>query len=731
MKIKFEESLPDYEQYKNMSYVVLGPKENSKKTPLKKSKKGSKENFYTEPERRNKGIVLNNSFFEPNIIKNLRALYNQYSEKFSSICDQILKDKYKQINKNIYRFCVTPFLNNNGMMGSLILNTDQNKQEFNQQLSEYIKRKADKHKDNFDMESPFSYLYPKNFNALDKLFVQLKIDGDDIIEKKNEQLIRIIFIYDIQSINSVVFNIFIARMMEYNRRQFPKYNYVIIFDVAYDPKNLYDKFNVSFLSKIQFFTIANTPSNCLYHEILYNFIYQKNPGFYIPKSESLKEVLNSIELHQISIESFKHYFNLILFQFFFMHNWNDDEYLLYMDELNEKKINKELQSKENVIIENNNTIKDKKNPKKKPIDIDNNQIAIDNKRKEILEKKLVEIYYSSNELKDLTKRYNILPTNINIEVEKLLENYKEKMKNWEIFKLFYKLFEGFINELSPENKEGKNNIYYFLYNFLQYDSSSKFDEIIKKRALAVREIFQNITNQIDVLKKYFYPEYIKTVKEVESLLSDNDKDKELLQKLSEDLDNFIESFDHIDILNVPSVTSNFNIWVTKLLKLNCFKIINKADDEALKENSKRKFVNVYKRYLEYKYMIEPPLMSIFLQDLFYYSTDNGKNKTLFEIEPNNFDFKNILRAYFKCLMNLDSNFKLNHFFYDFLIEFKINEINDKNKDLVEKYKKVFLVLSYWFNLVGVFQKRKGKKQGFIKNYYSKVNYFEESKEKNK
>ena len=731
MKIKFEESLPDYEQYKNMSYVVLGPKENSKKTPLKKSKKVTKENYFTEPKKLNKGIVLNNTLCEPNIIKNLRALYNQYSEKFSNICDQILKDKYKQINKNIYRFCVTPFLNNNGMMGSLILNTDQNKQEFNQQLSEYIKRKAEKHEDNFDMETTFSYLYPKNFNALDKLFVQLKIDGDDIIEKKNEQLIRIIFIYDIQSINSVVFNIFIARMMEYNRRQFPKYNYVIIFDVAYDPKNLYDKFNVSFLSKIQFFTITNTPSNCLYHEILYNFIYQKNAGFYIPKSESLKEVLNSIELHQISIESFKHYFNLILFQFFFMHQWNDDEYLLYMDELNEKKINKELQSKENVINENNSTTKDKKNPKKKPIDNDNNQTAIDNKRKEILEKKLIEIYYSSNELKDLTKRYNILPPNINIEVEKLLENYHEKMKNWEIFKLFYKLFEGFINELPTESKEGKNNIYYFLYNFLQYDSSSKFEEIIKKRALAIREIFQNITNQIDVLKKYFYPEYIKTVKEVEALLSDNDKDKELLQKLSEDLDNFIESFDHIDILNVPSVTSNFNIWVTKLLKLNCFKLINKADNEELKENSKRKFVNVYKRYLEYKYMIEPPLMSIFLQDLFYYSTNNGKNETLFEIEPNNFDFKNILRAYFKCLMNLDSNFKLNHFFYDFLIEFKINEINDKNKDLVEKYKKVFLVLSYWFNLVGVFQKRKGKKQGFIKNYYSKVNYFEESKEKNK
>ena len=731
MKIKFEESLPDYEHYKNMSYVILGPKENSKKTPLKKSKKAQKENYYTEPEKHNKGIILNNTLFEPNIIKNLRALYRQYSGEFSSICDQILKDKYKLINKNIYRFCVTPFLNNNGIMGSLILNTDQNKQEFNQQLSEYIKRKASKHRDNFDLDNTFFYLYPKNFNTLDKLFATLKIDGDDIIEKKNEQLIRIILIYDIQSVNPVVFNIFIARMMEYNRRQFPKYNYVLIFDVAYDPKNLYDKFNVSFLSKIQFFTITNTPSNYLYHEILYNFIYKKNTGFYIPKSESIKEVLNSIELHQISIESFKHYFNLILFQFFFMHQWNDDEFLLYMDELSEKKINKEIENKDNIIIENTNTNKDKKNQKKKSIDNDNNQNAIDNKRKEILEKKLIEIYSSSNELKDLTKRYNILPSNISSEVEKLLENYNEKMKNWKIFKLFYKLFEGFIIEFTPESKEGKNNIYNFLYNFLQYDSSSKFEDIIKKRVSAIREIFETISNQIESLKKYFYPEYIKTEKEVENLLNDDDKDKDLLKKLSDDLDYFIKSLDHIKLEKVSSVSDSFIIWVSKLLKLNCFKKINEADNEALKENCRRKYINVYKRYLDYKYMIEPPLMSSFLQDLFYYSTDNGKNKILIEIEPNNFDFKNILRAYFKCLMNLDSNFKLNHFFYDFLIEFKITEINDKNKDLVEKYKKVFLVLSYWFNLIGVFQKRKGKKQGFIKNYYSKVNYFEDSKEKNK
>ena len=42
MKQKFEESLPDYEQYKNMSCVVLGPKESSRKTPQKKFLQGIK-----------------------------------------------------------------------------------------------------------------------------------------------------------------------------------------------------------------------------------------------------------------------------------------------------------------------------------------------------------------------------------------------------------------------------------------------------------------------------------------------------------------------------------------------------------------------------------------------------------------------------------------------------------------------------------------------------------------
>ena len=102
MKQKFEESLPDYETFKNMSCIMIAPKETSKKTPIKKSQKEKKELYYSEPVKTQNGILLNNTLYEPIIIKNLRALYKQYSENFSSICSKVLEKKYKPINKSIW-----------------------------------------------------------------------------------------------------------------------------------------------------------------------------------------------------------------------------------------------------------------------------------------------------------------------------------------------------------------------------------------------------------------------------------------------------------------------------------------------------------------------------------------------------------------------------------------------------------------------------------------------------
>ena len=237
---------------------------------------------------------------------------------------------------------------------------------------------------------------------------------------------------------------------------------------------------------------------------------------------------------------------------------------------------------------------------------------------------------------------------------------------------------------------------------------------------------------IDAFKQYFHPNYLKVVNEIEPLL--NDTDKKFLNNISDKLKKFMKSFEGIGLEDVGKISDNFNIWVEELFNMDCFKKINESDNEPVKENCKRKFVNVYKRYLDYKYIIEPPLMHSFLTDLFNYATiikgKKEKDKDFFEIKEGDFEFKNSLRAYFKCFMNLSSTFKLSHFFYDFLIEFNVNTINDKNKELVEKYKKIFLVLSYWFNLVGIFQKKKGKKQIFVKNYYEKVNYFGNNKDNN-
>ena len=57
MKQKFEESLPEFEQYKNTSCIVISPKESSKKYPKKISPKKTKKDYYNEPEKVAKSVV--------------------------------------------------------------------------------------------------------------------------------------------------------------------------------------------------------------------------------------------------------------------------------------------------------------------------------------------------------------------------------------------------------------------------------------------------------------------------------------------------------------------------------------------------------------------------------------------------------------------------------------------------------------------------------------------------
>ena len=709
MKHLFEETLPNFEQYKNKSCWVISPRSSSKKSNLSRKQFQKKPvDFFEEPKNSRTGIILNNTIYEPKIINILRNLYNQYSSKFSRICNHILNEKYKTINKNIYKFSVTGFSNNNGIMGSIILNTDQNRPDFFSNLIEYMRGKAKKKNDNFDLDNIYYHFFSQDFNDLEKIFKDLSLDDDETVKRKSEMSKRLIIISEIQSIGNVPLSMFITRMLEYNKKEYPRYDYIIIYDVAYDPKILFDKINVSLLSKIMFFSIDNIDSNFLYQEILYNFIYKSNTGFYIPKSQSLRTVLTSILIHRISIESFKHYFNLILFNFFFMHQWDDDEYLLYLKELNENKIKETY-------------FKDEKNTKI----LEKN---IDNKRKEIFEKKLKEIYSSTEEFDNKTKKLKII-TKIQTETENLLQKYKKKMNILTVFKLFYRLFEKFIkHNLPPANQEDFHP-YTFLYEFLQYDILSNFDEMVKLRAKAVSSYFEKFEKQDESLKKDFFKNYKNIIEDVIPLLCEEDKNK--LKELTIDLASFVKTLDNLKLEDVKNVKDLFNVWVKKLLGLQVFEKINDCEKESIKKNSIRKYVNVYKNYLEFNYLIEPPLMYSYLIDLYEFANDskNIDKSTKFgeivEINKDDFELKNVLRAYILCLMNLNSTFNFNHFFYDFLIEFGVTDLKDKKK--LEEYKKVFLILSYWLNLAGIFHKKSGKKQLFVKNYYRKVHYIEKRK----
>ena len=69
--------------------------------------------------------------------------------------------------------------------------------------------------------------------------------------------------------------------------------------------------------------------------------------------------------------------------------------------------------------------------------------------------------------------------------------------------------EGFITNYLRDSKDHKDSVYYFLYEFLQYDSSSDFKEIIKRRAKSVCKIIDKLEDNIEAFKNYFHPNYLK------------------------------------------------------------------------------------------------------------------------------------------------------------------------------------------------------------------------------
>ena len=103
---------------------------------------------------------------------------------------------------------------------------------------------------------------------------------------------------------------------------------------------------------------------------------------------------------------------------------------------------------------------------------------------------------------------------------------------------------------------------------------------------------------------------------------------------------------------------------------------------------------------------------------------NEENNKNYEIIPNNYTYENMLTCYIKCFMRIGSNFKLKYFFWEFINEFGIADVeSEKEKEDIRKCKKIFLYFSYFFCLIGFFSRKRGNGEFFIKNYYSITNYY--------
>jgi hypothetical protein len=147
--------------------------------------------------------------------------------------------------------------------------------------------------------------------------------------------------------------------------------------------------------------------------------------------------------------------------------------------------------------------------------------------------------------------------------------------------------------------------------------------------------------------------------------------------------------------------------------------------KKLVKKKKRKWINNYLYYLNFKQIVNPYLlqenMNSIIIDICQINLNQLKNTIIL---PEDSSFQNSVLAFVKCFMRLGCNFKIKIFFAEFLDELQI-QINKEKSQIkkIEKAKYIFFYLSYWFVINGFFNKRKGNNELFTKNYYNISNYF--------
>ena len=128
-----------------------------------------------------------------------------------------MDSKYYKIYEQIYQFCISE--NNKEYINCLILNKAQNNSSFFQGLSKFLKKKD---LNSIDTSTIFRTKGEIAIKDIKKLLCDLNIDDLTIeLEEKKEN-------------DNISLSLFLSRLIDYQKQEKPQFNYIIIFDSAFE-----------------------------------------------------------------------------------------------------------------------------------------------------------------------------------------------------------------------------------------------------------------------------------------------------------------------------------------------------------------------------------------------------------------------------------------------------------------------------------------------------------------
>ena len=690
----YSQDLPPFEKFKKVNFIAIKP--HGRKN-MKKSK---------EPPLQTKaGQILNNSKYHVEIKDKLRTIYEAHIKTFINICDEVIQNKYNNIYKYIYEF--TLMSNSFDMLNSLIINTDQNSGSFFDGLKKYLVRqiKNNGFYEKFDLQNIIIPRGENHFKDINKLFTDLNIENLNYeMEEDGKTKTRIIVVGEIHRIDQINLNLFLMRLMEYQSDPRKQFNNLVLFDVVYDPRSLFDKIKPNILTKMIFYSIENIPSRNIYQEVLYKFIYEKNNSLFIPNSTNTKIIVDYVNNHQISVESFKHYFKFLIFQFFFMHSWDNDIYIIFGSEFN--KLNFGESERPSGTLEPQRHVNEE-------------QI------KNVIQQKLQEVYQESD-------MYN------EDDLKEISGIYIDHLNSRKLFGEYYNMLEKLLEKLVEKN-EGifVFNKFQFFFDFLQYGAGNS---TLKNRCELLRKYFQQFPDQdyVKLINEYIFPIFEGMVSNLFKMNPGiSGEEYNSLTELLKEIKGISEKADDPQFHQTSEdILREVLKWFRKFFSLNAFSTINEFDIDEKVTKKKRKWLNIYKYYISFSDIANPSMMNIIMNDLLT-GICKVNEDSLMLIKEKDFSFENTLKCFIKCFMRLGSFFKLKLFFWEFLNELGVlgddkilaseekEEIKEKLKEnkKIARAQEIFLYFSYVFCLIGFFSRKKGNGEFYQKNYFSITNYF--------